>query len=259
MGNKNSDLFSVNGKVALVTGASGGFGEHFGRVLAANGAKVVVAARRLDRLQNVVSDIVASGGEAKAIVMDVTDKANVAAAFDAAEEAFGTVTLLVNNAGVAQPKPLHKSSEDTWDFVTDTNLKGVWIVAAEASRRMVAANSDGSIINISSVLGLCTSYGHGVYSASKAGVIQVTKHLALELADNNIRVNAICPGYFRTEMNTDYFDSEKGKQYIHSWPSKRLGEMEEMTGPLLLLASDAGRYITGSTLTVDGGFLLKSF
>ncbi|MBV1880515.1 MAG: glucose 1-dehydrogenase [Pseudomonadales bacterium] len=256
--NEATNLFSVKNKVALVTGASAGFGEHFARVLAANGAKVVVAARRIDRLEKLVSDINTSGGHAHAVLMDVTDSASVAAAFESTESTFGTVTLLINNAGVADPKPLHKSSEATWDFVSDTNLKGVWTVAAEASRRMISAKAEGSIINIASVLGLCTSYGHGIYSASKAGVIQVTKHLALELANNNIRVNAICPGYFRTEMNSDYFDSEHGKQYIQSWPSKRLGTMDEITGPLLLLASDAGRYITGSSLTVDGGFLLKS-
>jgi len=254
-----ADLFNLNGKVALVTGASSGFGSHFSKVLAASGAKVIVAARRQQRLENLVSEIKASGGEAMSVVMDVTDETSVASAFEIAEAALGPVTLLVNNAGVAQPRPLHKSSAADWDFIMNTNLKGVWIVASEASRRMISAQTNGVIINIASVLGQCTSFGHGIYSASKAGVIQVTQHLALELANKNIRVNALCPGYFRTEMNQQYFDSDEGKQYIKSWPGGKLGEMDDINGPLLLLASDAGGYINGSALSVDGGFLVRSY
>ena len=249
--------YDLSGKVALVTGASSGFGEHFARMLASAGARVVACARREDRLNTLVADISAHGGEALAVAMDVTDAASVAAAFEAAETAFGPVTVLVNNAGVAVPKQVHKSSEADWDFVIDTNLKGAWIVASEAARRMVAAGG-GSIVNIASVLGLATSMGHGIYSTSKAGVIQLTKHMALELAGKNIRVNAICPGYFRTEMNAEYFDSEAGKSYITATPGKRLGEMHEMDGPLLLLASDAGSFINGVALPVDGGHLVTS-
>jgi len=192
------------------------------------------------------------------VAMDVTQVDSVAAAFDAAEQTFGTVNVLINNAGVAAPKMVHKTSEADWDFVVDTNLKGAWIVAAEAARRMDGAGNGGSIVNISSVLGLATSLGHGVYSASKAGVIQLTKHMALELADKNIRVNAICPGYFKTEMNGEYFESEAGKKYIGSTPAKRLGEMSEMNAPLLLLASDASSFINGVALPIDGGHLLMS-
>jgi len=254
----NTQAFDLSGKVALVTGASSGFGNHFARVLAEAGAKVVVGARREDKLQALVAEIKASGDEALAVAMDVTQVDSVAAAFDAAEQTFGTVNVLINNAGVAAPKMVHKTSEADWDFVVDTNLKGAWIVAAEAARRMAGAGNGGSIVNISSVLGLATSLGHGVYSASKAGVIQLTKHMALELADKNIRVNAICPGYFKTEMNGEYFESEAGKKYISSTTAKRLGEMREMNAPLLLLASDASSFINGVALPIDGGHLLMS-
>lgn len=249
--------YDLNGKVALVTGASSGFGEHFAHVLAAAGARVVVGARREDRLKTLVDDIATKDGEALAVAMDVTDAKSVAKSFEQAEKVFGPVTILINNAGVAIPKQLHKSSEAEWDFVIDTNLKGAWIVAAEAARRMASAQG-GAIVNIASVLGLATSLGHGIYSASKAGVIQLTKHMALELAGKNIRVNAICPGYFKTEMNAEYFDSEAGRNYIATTPSRRLGEMHEIDGPLLLLASDAGSFINGVALPVDGGHLVKS-
>ncbi|MGE3295820.1 MAG: SDR family NAD(P)-dependent oxidoreductase [Porticoccaceae bacterium] len=254
----DSKRFDLTGRVALVTGASSGFGEHFARVLAAAGARVVAGARREDRLHRLVDEIAAAGGTAHAVGMDVTDAASVAAAFTAAEAKFGTVDLLVNNAGVAAPGTLHKTAEADWDWVVDTNLKGAWLVAAEAARRMLAAGRGGAIVNIASVLGMATSRGHGVYSATKAGVIQLTRHMALELAGKNIRVNAICPGYFKTEMNDEYFDSAAGQAYIAATPGGRLGRMEEMDGPLLLLASDAGSFINGALLPVDGGHLVMS-
>ena len=248
--------FDLHGRVALVTGASSGFGEHFARVLAGAGAKVVAGARREDRLHKLVAEIGAE--QALAVAMDVTDAASVAAAFTAAEAQFGTVDLLVNNAGVAAPGLVHKTGEADWDWVVDTNLKGAWLVAAEAARRMLAAGRGGAIVNIASVLGLATSRGHGVYSATKAGLIQLTKHLALELAGKGIRVNAICPGYFKTEMNDEYFDSAAGQAYIAATPGGRLGRMDEIDGPLLLLASDAGSFINGALLPVDGGHLVMS-
>lgn len=254
----SNENFSLIGKVALVTGASSGFGEHFAHVLAAAGAKVVVGARRQDRLQKLVNEIEASGGEALAVAMDVTSAESISGAFDQAETTFGTVNVLVNNAGVAAPKTVHKTTEADWDFVIDTNLKGAWLVAAETARRMVKAKVSGVIVNIASVLGLATSTGHGIYSASKAGVIQLTKHMALELAGKKIRVNAICPGYFKTEMNGEYFDSDVGKAYIESTPSRRLGQMSEIDGPLLLLASEAGSFINGAIIPVDGGHLVMS-
>ena len=178
--------------------------------------------------------------------------------FAAAEARFGTVDLLVNNAGVAAPGLVHKASEADWDWVVDTNLKGAWLVAAEAARRLLAAGKGGAMVNIASVLGMATSRGHGIYSATKAGLIQLTKHLALELAGKGIRVNAICPGYFKTEMNDEYFDSPAGQQYIAATPGGRLGRMEEIDGPLLLLASEAGSFINGALLPVDGGHLVMS-
>lgn len=248
--------FDLHGRVALVTGASSGFGEHFVRVLAAAGAQVVAGARREDRLHRLVAEV---GTErALAVAMDVTDAASVAAAFAAAEARFGTVDVLVNNAGVAAPGLVHKASETDWDWVVDTNLKGAWLVAAEAARRLLAAGKGGVIVNIASVLGLATSRGHGIYSATKAGLIQLTKHMALELAGKGIRVNAICPGYFKTEMNDEYFDSAAGQQYIAATPGGRLGRMDEIDGPLLLLASDAGSFINGALLPVDGGHLVMS-
>lgn len=248
--------FDLHGRVALVTGASSGFGEHFVRVLTAAGAQVVAGARREDRLHKLVAEV--GAGRALAVAMDVTDAASVTAAFAAAEARFGTVDLLVNNAGVAAPGLLHKTAEPDWDWVVDTNLKGAWLVAAEAARRLLAAGKGGAIVNIASVLGMATSRGHGIYSATKAGVIQLTKHMALELAGKGIRVNAICPGYFKTEMNDEYFDSAAGQQYIAATPGGRLGRMEEIDGPLLLLASDAGSFINGALLPVDGGHLVMS-
>lgn len=248
--------FDLKGRVALVTGASSGFGEHFVRVLAAAGAQVVAGARREDRLRQLVAEV---GPErALAVAMDVTDAASVAAAFAAAEARFGTVDVLVNNAGVAAPGLVHKTGEADWDWVVDTNLKGAWLVASETARRLLAAGKGGAIVNIASVLGMATSRGHGVYSATKAGVIQLTKHMALELAGKGIRVNAICPGYFKTEMNDEYFDSAAGQQYIAATPGGRLGRMDEIDGPLLLLASDAGSFINGALLPVDGGHLVMS-
>lgn len=251
-----AENFDLSGRVALVTGASSGFGQHFARVLAGAGARVVIGARREDRLRALVDELGAD--RALAVAMDVTDAGSVAAAFAAAEAGFGSVDLLVNNAGVAAPGALHKTSEADWDWVVDTNLKGAWLVAAEAARRLLAAGRGGAIVNIASVLGMATSRGHGVYSATKAGVIQLTKHMALELAGKGIRVNAICPGYFKTEMNDAYFDSAAGQQYIATTPAARLGRMEEMDGPLLLLASEAGSFINGALLPVDGGHLVMS-
>ena len=251
-------LFNVSGRVALVTGASSGFGEHFAKVLADNGAKVVVGARRLERLQKLVEDIRSAGGEALAVTMDVNDGDSVSAAFDCAEATFGVVDIVVNNAGVADPKKALAVDEDSWDFVIDTNLKAVWRVATDAGRRMVKAKLAGSIVNIASILGLRVAVDQSSYSASKAAVIQLTKSMALEFSRHNIRVNAICPGYYKTEINADFFETEKGHAYVKQTPAGRLGELPELTGPLLLLASDAGSFVTGVALPVDGGHLLKS-
>lgn len=249
----NKSIFDVSGRVAMVTGASSGFGAHFAKILADHGAKVVVAARRRDRLDSLVSEIEGRGGKALAVALDVTRADSVRVAFEAAEAEFGLVQILSNNAGVTVSKLAVDIDEQSWDFVLDTNLKGAWLVAMEAGKRMIAAGKPGSIVNTASVLGLRVAISQSAYATSKAAVVQLTKSLALEWCRKDIRVNALCPGYFITEMNRDYFASEKGQAYIATMPTQRTGNLEELTAPFMLLASDAGSYINGIALPVDGG------
>jgi 3-oxoacyl-[acyl-carrier protein] reductase len=250
-----ADIFNLAGKVALVTGASSGLGVRFAEVLAAQGAAAVLVARRTDRLDAVKSRIEKSGGRAIAVAADVRDRAAMAAAYDAAEKAFGTVTVLVNNAGVVHSARALEHSEEDWRRVLSTNLDAVFYWAQEAARRMLAAGQGGSIVNIASVLGFSPDKGVIAYAAAKAGVVQMTKALAIELAFKGIRVNAIAPGWITTEINRDYLAGERGSAMKRQIPMGRFGEVEDLDGPLLLLASDAGRYITGSTIVADGGQL----
>ena len=250
--------FSLEGKVALVTGASSGFGRHFGAVLAQAGAKVVLAARRTDRIEAACEAIVATGGEALAVTMDVVDSASIRAAFDAAEQAFGAVTVVVNNAGITIPKLLVDMSDSDWSGVIDTNLNGVAYVTRESARRMIAAGVGGSIVNIASILAQREQKLLTNYAASKAAVVQFTRTAALELAAHRIRVNAICPGYFVTDLNRDWFQTEDGQALIRRIPQRRTGDLADLNGPLLLLSSDAGALMTGTSLTVDGGHVLSS-
>lgn len=251
------DLFSLKGRAALVTGASSGLGRHFARVLAGAGASVAVAARRVDRLEELRGEIEAAGGKAAAVALDVTDPAAVKAAFAEAEAALGPITVLVNNAGIAAPAYFLEMTEEQWRDVLSVNLDGVFRVAQEAARRMKANRTGGSIINIASVLGLGVIKTLSHYSASKAGVIHMTKAAAYELARDNIRVNAIAPGYCETEMNDAFFQTDAGRRLIARVPLGRLGRLQELDGPLLLLASDAGSFMTGSVVGVDGGLLLS--
>lgn len=252
--------FSLNGKLALVTGASSGIGAHLSKVLARAGARVAVAARRAERLQQLVSDIQTSGGQAFAVTVDVADANSVAAAFSIIAEQAGVVEVLINNAGVAgEPLSLEKSSPEDWDFVMNTNLRGAWFVAREVSQRLIATGKSGSIVNISSIYGLREGLFKLPYNVSKSAVAQLTKTMAAELSRKKypIRVNALCPGYFATELNTEFLQSEYGRKYIDKSPPGRLGNLEELDAPLLLLASEAGSFINGALLPVDGGHAIQ--
>lgn len=253
-----TDPFALAGHVALVTGASSGLGAHFARVLAGAGARVAVAARRVDKLAAIAASAAVKNTKITAVAMDVTDAKSVAHAFAAAENALGTVTVVVNNAGLVVAKPALDQSEADWDSVIDTNLKGAWLLAQEAARRMVAAKKNGTIINIASVLGVRVAGGVAPYAVSKAGLIQMTKALALEWARHGIRVNALAPGYIETDLNRDFLNSDAGQAMMKRIPQRRFGRVEDLDGPLLLLASDASRYMTGAVVAVDGGHLVSS-
>jgi NAD(P)-dependent dehydrogenase (short-subunit alcohol dehydrogenase family) len=245
--------FDLTGEVALVTGASSGIGRHLALLLAAAGAKVALAARRIDRLAETAREIEAAGGESLPITCDVTRSDNVAAAVATAETELGPLTILVNNAGVVVSKPLFEHTEGDWDYVIDTNLKGAWLVAREFAHHLVGLKRPGRIINISSVLGLRTIGRVPAYCAAKAGLTHLTHVLAMELARYGILVNALAPGYVETDFNRAFFQSEAGKALISRIPLKRLGQTEDLDGAMLLLASPAGAYLTGAVIAVDGG------
>lgn len=251
-----SDLFDVSQEVILITGASQGLGRQFARVLSAHGAAVVLAARQTAKLQSLEAEIKAKGGRAAAVQMDVTDIASIGKALDAAEAALGPVTVLVNNAGIAIEKLAVEQSEADWDAVIGANLKGAYFLATEMARRMAARKQEGNIVNIASVLGLSVMKFLSPYTISKAGIIQATKAMALELASQRIRVNALAPGYIDTEMNHDFWATPAGEKLTKQIPQRRVGTESDLDGAILLLASRASRYMTGSVVTVDGGFLL---
>lgn len=253
-----SKRFDLNGKVALVTGASSGLGVHFARTLAAAGASVVVAARRADRLSSLQAELQHDGAKAVAVDLDVQSSASIAAAFDNAERTLGPIDIAVNNAGISIVKPALDMAEQDWDSVVDTNLRGAWLVTQTAAKRWTATKRAGVIINIASILGLRTIGQVAPYNASKAGLIHLTKALAMEWARYNIRINAICPGYIETEMNRDFWSTPAGQRLIDRIPQRRIGQPEHLDGALLLLASDAGTFMTGSVLTVDGGHTVSS-
>jgi NAD(P)-dependent dehydrogenase (short-subunit alcohol dehydrogenase family) len=250
-------MFEVRDQHILVTGGSSGFGRHFARFLAGNGAKITLAARRADALASAVRDINASGAKAQSVVLDVTLADSIEGAMKKAEAGFGPIHAVVNNAGVTATRPALDQDERAWDSVVDTNLKGVWLVAQAAGRRMIDNKVKGSIVNIASILGLRVAGAVAPYAISKAGVIQMTKALALEWARYGIRVNALAPGYFATELNDAFFESEHGKALIKRVPQRRLGQLNELDGPLLLLVSSAGSFMTGSIVAVDGGHLVS--
>ncbi len=255
--NHAAERFSLHGKLALITGASSGLGAHFAGLLAQAGARVAVAARRVDKLDITVNSIQAAGGEARAFALDVSDNNSVCACFDELAH-WGVPDIVVNNAGVTVTRPALEQSVGDFEHVLDTNLKGSWLVSTEAARRLVAAGKGGSIVNVASILGERVAGGVAPYAISKAAVIQATKALALELARHSIRVNALLPGYVVTDLNRDFLTSAAGDKLRTRIPSRRFGEMHDLDGPMLLLASDAGAAMSGSTLVVDGAHLVSS-
>lgn len=245
--------FGLHGKRALITGASGGLGVRFATVLAEAGAEVTLAARRAPQTEAVAAGLRAAGHVANSLPLDVTAEDSVAGVF-----AGRVFDIVVNNAGITgQGMALDMSAED-WDRVMATNLRGSFLVAQHAARALKAVGRGGSVINIASILGLRVGGAVLAYTTSKAAIVQMTKAMALEWARYGIRVNALCPGYIETPLNTDFFASDAGKALIRRIPQRRLGREEDLDGPLLLLASDAGSYITGATLAVDGGHLVSS-
>ncbi len=248
----------LDGEIVLVTGASSGLGQHAARTLAQHGADVVVAARRTERLYALVQTLQVCGVRAHAVALDVTDATQVEAALQQATEVMGRApTALVNAAGVAVTASVLRQTEDDWDTVMDTNLKGAWLVSRACARRWVQDGVAGTILNIASITGLRVAGGVAPYCASKAGLIQLTQAMALELARHGIRVNALAPGYVETELNRDFLRSEAGERLRQRIPLQRFGQAQDLDGPLLMLLSDAGRYISGAVLAVDGGHLVS--
>ena len=245
--------FDLRDQVALVTGASSGIGRHLAELLAAAGAKVALAARRVDRLAEAAREIEAAGGQCLPIACDVTRSDSVAAAVAGAETKLGPLTILVNNAGVTVAKPALQHTEEEWDYILDTNLKGAWLMTREFAQHLVDRQRPGRIVNIASVLGVRTIAWVPSYSAAKAGLIHLTHVLAMELARHGILVNAIAPGYVETDFNRDFLRSEAGKKLEARIPMRRVGRPDDLDGAMLLLASPAGAYITGAVIAVDGG------
>ena len=246
--------FRLDGKRALITGASSGFGAHFAHLLSTAGSEVILAARRADKLSELQQNLQSQGRKASSISMDVSSRDSVSAGFDQ----IGACDIVINNAGITVTRALLDQTEADWDSVINTNLKGCWLVATEASRRLRAAEKPGAIVNVASILGERVAAGVAPYAISKAAVIQATKVMALELARYQIRVNALLPGYVVTDLNRDFLKSEAGEKLRSRIPTRRFGDMTDLDGPLLLLCSDAGTGMTGSCLTVDHGHLLSS-
>lgn len=250
--------FRLDGKVALVTGASSGLGQQAALTLARAGASVFITARSRDRLAEAARQIEAIGAQVLALELDVTRLESVRACLDVVVSKCGPPDVLVNNAGVSISKPLLAHDEQDWDQVLNTNLKGAWLVATETARRMKEQGRSGSIVNVASILGERVAGGVAPYAISKAGLIQATKAMALELARFGIRVNALMPGYISTDLNREFLESEAGQRLKSRIPTRRFGELADLDGPLLLLASGAGRGLSGACIAVDGAHLVSS-
>ena len=250
-----AELFDMTGRTALITGGGTGLGRQFALTLAQAGATVVLAARRRAPLEEVAGAIRGTGGTAHCLVLDVASANQVDAAF-ASISPLGTIDVLVNNAGSAAGASLLDMEEETWDQLLNVNLKGAWLVARATAKQMIASNTRGSIINVSSVLGSAVQKGVANYPAAKAALTHLTRCMAIEWAKFGIRVNALAPGYFATDLSTAYLESAPGNAMLERLPQRRLGRPEELSGALLLLASRASDYMTGSVVTVDGGLSL---
>lgn len=256
-----ADLFDIAGRTALVTGGFSGLGLHFAQVLAARGAKVAIAGRRIELGREVAARLVRDArapGEVRAFELDVTEPASVHECLQQVCAQVGAPRILVNNAGTVSRGDSLELSEHDWSSVVDVNLSGVFRAAQATAREMVRAGTGGSIVNIASILGLRVRAKAIAYAATKAAVVQLTKALALEWAAHGIRVNALAPGYFETDINREFLTSELGRSIIARVPQQRTGELHELDGPLLLLASDASSYMTGEVIAVDGGHLVSS-
>lgn len=251
------DLFSMRGKHVVITGASSGFGYHFAGVLAEAGAKVVLGARRADRVEARGDELKATGAQALGVVLDVKDPASMARFLDTAEAEFGPVDVVINNAGVESgAKTYAMIDEEDWDHVLDTNLKAVWRMSKMYTERVArSGQSQGNIVNIASITAFRTIKGQFPYAVSKAALIKATEIMALEGAKFGIRVNALAPGYILTDVSRSLLESDRSETFRKGIPMRRYGEFEDLDGPLLLLASDASSYMTGSTIVVDGGHI----
>ena len=248
-----SNPFDITGRTALVTGASSGLGRHFALVLARAGAKVAIAARRAERLESLKQEIERFDGRALPLHLDVLNKESVAQALRETETELGPLSILVNNAGIVESQGLLDMPEEEWDRVVDTNLKGVFLMSQCAARHMMRHEKGGAIVNVASILGEHASGRVPAYCASKGGVVNLTRSMAIDLARHDIRVNAIAPGYFPTELNEAFLKSPLGEEMKQRIPQRRFGQHSDLDGALLLLASDASRYMSGSIVTVDGG------
>ena len=247
-------IFDLTGKVALITGASSGLGRHFSKTLSEAGATVILSARRIDYLIELQNEL---KGNSHVFSLDVTSNESVENLFKEIKNEFGSAAILINNAGVNDTRKFKDLDEESWNFVLETNLNGAFRVAKSFTDLLLEQNKPGSVINIASILGLRVGLNLTSYAAAKAGLVQLTKSMALELARSGIRVNAIAPGYILTEINDDFFKTEEGQNYIKSIPMNRLGLESELDGLLLLLASDASSFMTGSIIPVDGGHLIN--
>lgn len=245
--------YDLTGKVALVTGATSGLGRRFSLILAKAGAKVAITGRRVERLAELRAEIEALGGTAAAVELDVTDTASISASISETEKTLGPLDILVNNAGMNVQALPAEVTPDGFDTMFDTNVRGAFFMAQAAGRSMIARGTGGRIVNIASIGAHTVLPGLTIYCMTKAAVGMMTKSLAKEWARKGINVNAMCPGFIETELNSEWFSSEGGQKQIKTWPRRRLGLEEDLDGTLLLLVSDHGRFITGSLFTVDDG------